>query len=148
MERDFLFMWVRLKTTKDERVLFYLVWVWPGFVCTQATTMHRWVSTLFIGLGHFYPSFTPGFIIFTPLAFPPRLHLAAPWHLCVFSPTFHILSVFPLSCRSQSWMKSYDSVFLPSTALYFTMKVSVKRLEWFIHLMSAFELHLSKRCIP
>ena len=25
MERDFLFMWVRLKTTKDERVLFYLV---------------------------------------------------------------------------------------------------------------------------
>ena len=25
MERDFLFMGVRLKTTKDERVLFYLV---------------------------------------------------------------------------------------------------------------------------
>ena len=41
MERDFLFMGVRLKTTKDKRVLFYLVLVWPGFVCTQATTMHR-----------------------------------------------------------------------------------------------------------
>lgn len=33
--------------------------------------------------------------------------------------------------------------FPPSTTLYFTMKVSVKRLERFTHLMSAFKLHLS-----
>ena len=63
--------------------------------------------------------------------------------LCLFSKPSTYYLYFPSVVEAKAGWNLSTQFFPPSTTLYFTMKVSVKRLERFTHLMSAFKLHLS-----
>lgn len=136
-------MGVRLKATKDERALYYLVWVWPGFVYARHhpaqvsfNFFYRFRSFLSKLHSRLY-NYNPTSI--SSQALPCSL-LAS---LCLFSKSSTYYLYFPSVVEAKAGWNLTIQFFLPSTALYFTMKVPVKRLERSTHLMLAFKLHLS-----